>query len=99
MIHSIVAAGLFVLIANIMLLPIQSFVTLIAAPNTPFYEAIASGFALLLLYVPIVMLAYMVSFRVSEITGMVLGGGVPSAGLADAVSGFKPRGAKTAGGA
>ena len=99
MIHSIVAAGLFVLIANIMLLPIQSFVLLISAPDTPFYEAIAAGFGMLFLYVPIVMLAYMVSFRVSEITGMVLGGGVPSAGLADAVSGFKPRGAKTAGGA
>ena len=100
MIHSIVSAGLFVIIANLMLLPIQSFVNYLAAPDdqTSFFDAIGLSFAALFLYVPIVILAYLVSFRVSEITGMVLGGGVPSAGLAEAAGGFRPRGAKSAGG-
>ena len=100
MIHSIVAAGLFVLVANLMLLPIQSFVSYLAtAPQElNLFKDIGTGLASMFLYVPIVILAYLVAFRVSEITGMVLGGGVPSAELADAVGGFRPRGAKTAGG-
>ena len=100
MIHSIVAAGLFVIVGNLMLLPIQSFVSYLTSQPLPLnlFRDIAAGFGSLFLYVPIVILAYLVSFRVSEVTGMVLGGGVPSAGLAEAAGGFRPRGAKVAGG-